>query len=493
MTSLYSDKDIDTLRDGWTEIMQQVEKERTQIFGPSLDEMKAIQKIITNFVKKNKRKIYGGFALNMMVEDKDKNDAFYGDDKVADVDFYSFEPIIDVMKLCNELHAAGYKSVMGREAMHQETYSIEVNRVVYCDLTYVPRNVYNRMPYKEIGGFMCIHPYFMTIDYLRMFTDPLLSYWRMDDLKAFKRFFLLQKHYPLPHNEKPLEISGSTPALDVVLDVVQKFLEHRQSTIVIGFYAYDQFLKGSGILDDKSNAKFGYVQPPYYEFISTNYRQDCLDLIAALKDIININKADIKHKEFYPFFQFTGYNTEIWLGKDLVARVFSHGKKCYPYLTVEACRFGDKSVNVGSGSKTIQIGTFAVTLLGFLINVMRARTNGDKDTMDLYYVMSSHIVEMRDYFFRNNGKSILDDTMFKDFIVRCVGETITPEMQRKLLIDERKRKNKRYTFRYDPEDGVKTPDSDYQFLNSSGNEINNVKNLKLANVVREDHEDDGEE
>ena len=491
MTSLYSDQDIETLKEGWTDIMKQVEKERTQLFGPTLEEMKAIQKIVTDFVKKNKRKIYGGYALNMLVGDKNPKDMFYGDDKVADVDFYSPDPIVDIMKVCNNLHAAGFKSVLGREAMHQETYTIEVNRVVYCDLTYVPRNIYNRMPYKEINGFFCIHPYFMTIDYLRMFTDPLLSYWRMEDLKAVKRFYLLQKYYPLPQSEQPLEISGSTPALDVALNAIQQFLEHRPSTITIGFYAYNHFLGGSGILDDKSNAKFKYVQPPYYEFISTNYRQDCLDLIATLKDIVNINKSDIKHTEFYPFFQFTGYNVEIYLGKDLIAKVYNHNKKCFPYLTVSAQKFEDKNVTKSKG--TIQIGTFAVTLLGFLTNVMRARTNNDKDTVELYYVMASHIVEMRAYFFKHQKKTILDDTMFKDFIVRCVGETITPETQRKLIIEERKRKNKRYTFRYDPEDGVKEPESDYYFVNSSGNQINNPKNLRLSGSVRDSIEDEGEE
>ena len=37
----------------------------------------------------------------------------------------------------------------------------------------------------------------MYIDYLRMITDPINNYWRLE--KIFEKFYLLQKYYPLKY------------------------------------------------------------------------------------------------------------------------------------------------------------------------------------------------------------------------------------------------------------------------------------------------------
>jgi hypothetical protein len=74
--------------------------------------------------------------------------------------------------------------------------------------------------------------------------------------------------------------------------------------------------------------------------------------------------------------------------------------------------------------------------------------------------------------------------------VDCVGDTIQPDRQRRLLIENRKKQNKRYTFTYEPSDGIKEPIHTYLFANSSGNIINNPKNLKLVPEMNEDNIED---
>ncbi len=200
--SLYSENDVRLLSDNWERIMKEVEEQKYLMIEPSKEEMLNVHKIICDFVKENKRKIYGGFGLNLLIKEKNQNDVIYKPDQISDIDFYSPNPIVDLMKLCNILHAGGFK--------HQETYNITVNYLTYCDISYVPKNIYNKMPFKEIEGYTVIHPHFMWIDYLRMFTDPLISYWRMNDnLKSFKRFCLLQKYFKFPRNDLPIEIEES--------------------------------------------------------------------------------------------------------------------------------------------------------------------------------------------------------------------------------------------------------------------------------------------
>lgn len=488
--SLYTPTDVSLLVDNWKDIMADVEKQRLKVLEPTAEEMVEVKNIICDFIKSKRRKIYGGFALNLLVTEQDPKDAIYKKDQIPppDVDFYSPRPIQDLMELCNILHEKGYKYVKGREAMHQETYTIFVNYAMYCDISYVPKNIYDKMPFREIEGFTVIHPQFMTIDYLRMMTDPLISYWRFEnDLKSFKRFYLLQKHFGFPKSKAPIEVGDSTPILDTLLNTIFKFVVDKKSLLMTGFYAYNYFLNESGILLDKSRSKyFKLLSIPYFEMISTNYREDCLNLIDSLKMAIVIDKKLLTHEEHYPFFQFTDHSVEIFFGEDLIAKIYNHNHKCIPYHVVPAIDLTNGTVKPIKGS-SIRLAIFPTALLYSIISIMRARVNGDKDTQNLYYTFTSHLIEMRNYYLDKNKKTILDKTLFREFVAECMGETIQPDRQRAMIIESRKKNNKRFVFNYEPSEGVKEPESTYVFANTSGNTIVNPKNLRLAPQMKEEN------
>ena len=487
---LYQKEDITLLLDKWPSIMEEVDNEKLKLFEPTLDEMKKVQNTIIDFIKENKRKVYGGFALNMLISDKNPNDGFYKSEKApADVDFYSPEPITDLIKLCNILHEKGYKYVLGREAQHEETYSIRVNLALYCDITYVPRNIYNKMPFKELNGLHLIGPHFMTIDYLRMMTDPMISYWRFDgNLKGFRRYYLLQKYYPLPHNNKSLSLQKNPPTISSALNTIFKFLQNKKTMLVCGFYAYNYFLHESGILNEKSKI-FKHVDIPYFDIISTNYRDDCLELIQSLKDNKEINKDDVNYTEYYPFFQFTGHSVEIKLKNEILVKIFTNNKKCIPYIDVPTLQFFDTEKPKKINNSFVRICTFPVVTLQLLIGVIKFRTNGDEDMKQLYYTMISHLIEMRNYYLTTNNKTFLDDSVFKEFIVNCAGDTMTPDRQRILAQEGKKKK---IIFQYRPEDKLREPESTYKFANSSGNPISYEKNLRLSNFFYDETDEDAE-
>ena len=372
--TLYKSDDIVILSENWDRIRGEVQKKRQDfLLEPSLDEKKKIQQIILEYITKNKRKVYGGFALNLLVSDKNPSDAIYTENDVADIDVYSPDPIIDLMKICNILSERNYKYVMGKEALHQETYSIFVSNILYCDISYVPRNIYNKMPFKEIKNIMVIHPNFMTIDYLRMLCDPLISFWRIDqDLKAFKRFVLIQKYYPLPYSNSPIEISGSTSSLDIALDVINQFIKDRKTIVNVGFYAYNYFLKESKIINTKTEKtkKIKYITVPYFEMISTDYRTDFFDLMKVLNANDLLKSTKIKHIEHYPFFQFIGHSVEIYLGDDIIAKIYNNNRKCIPYMDVPAFSFSDNNFTE-TKKAVVRIGTFQVALLYALIQTIK--------------------------------------------------------------------------------------------------------------------------
>lgn len=484
---LISKKDVELLDDKYAkDIMKQALKKQIEIIEPHEEEIKKISSIIINFLKDRKRKIYGGYALNLLIKEKNSADAIYTDEDIPDIDFYSPEPINDLVQLSNIIYKSGFNNVMGREALHKETYSIKVNGQLYSDITYVPKNIYNRMPYREIDGLNVIGPEFMMIDYYRMMTD-FTSYWRIE--KAVNRFYLLQKYYPLPYINSPITLPRQEANVINLLDTVLNFLRNNTSCITIGFYAYDQFLKNSDILSSKtaSAKKFKYLQVPYYEIIATEYKTDSINLIKFLKESHPFLVDDIHIIEYYPFFQYLGYSVQIYYKKTLLAHVYSNNKRCVPYISVPADKFGNKEIIKGLG--TIQIGTFSTVVLYLLIMIMKARVDQDKTTKDLYYTLISHLIEMRNYYFTKTGKTIYDKTIFQDFIMECKGIPLTPERERQQIIEYRKKHNKRLIYSYDPQEGEQES-STYRFLNSSGNAISNIKNLRLTND--EDNEEQEE-
>ena len=491
--SLYSLNDVNDLENSIESIIERFEYKRLQTLEPTLNEMKNVLEIIIEFIKKKKRKIYGGYALNLLIKNKNEHDMIYKPDKIADIDFYTPDPINDLVKLCNILHEKGFKNVMGREAQHQETYTLSVNFVNYCDLSYVPLNIYNRIPFMTIDNFVVSAPNFMSIDYLRMLTDPLISLWRIGkDLKSFKRFQLMLKYYPLPYigskyssetNKIKLnDLEDLTLDQQKIMDIIFDYISNRESIMVVGFYVYNYFVSYFlNAVNKKPNNKYNYLPNQYFELISTsdNYRNDCLTLIDKLKEFYG---NDITVAEYYPFFQFTGHSTHIFYKNELVARIYTNNKKCIPYFVVTARKFNINEQTVHDTKSKIRIGTFPVILMYSMIDMIRARTEQDEVAQSIYFQLTAKLLEIRNNYFNNTKTNFLTpNTLFEEFTAECMGETKQPEREKGERIRERKKKNLRYVFSYSPEDGVQESIS-WKFSNSSGNEIKNVNHMRLSNT-----------
>jgi len=469
---LYSSEDVDLIKSNWKKIMDDVQTERYLVLEPSYEESMDIHEIVLDYAKMNMRKIYGGYALHLLYGEKE---TIYDTKKIPDIDIYSFDPLNDITTLCNILYEKGYKYVLGREAIHKETYSLVVNSQIYCDITYVPKNIYVKLPFLTKYDFQIVHPFFMTIDYLRMISDPCISYWRFDnDLKGLKRLQLLQRFCPMTYNETKLH-TRYYKTDDDVHKCIYSYITQQKSIIMIGLYAFNYFLYVSGL--SKDTTKFSLIDIPYYEFISVDYRNDALKLIDFLQSSIE----DITYKEFYPFFQYTDFSVNIYHKNKLIVKIYGNNNKRIPFIETSLCNFFTKKKNA---EKTIKLGSFSTVLLYGYIKLYWERTNGNKEEQINYYAFVTQLVSIRNYYLKNNKKTILDDTLFRDFIVQGIGYTIQPEREKTIMIDEKKRLKKRYMFRYEPHYIIGEDDKPsritFSFSNTSGNEITNAKLLKLS-------------
>ena len=198
MVLLYDKKSMKLMEEKIDEITYEARRYALEtVLEPSLDEYKQVMKFILEFIINNRRIIYGGYGWNELIIKKNPEDRIYSKEKIEqpDIEFYSFKPIHDLVFLCDELNKKGFKFVRAESAQHHETYSIIVNQLCYCDITYMPKFLYDKMPIMRVNNLNISHPKFILIDIMRQYNDPMTSFWRVK--KNLIRANILLSHYPL--------------------------------------------------------------------------------------------------------------------------------------------------------------------------------------------------------------------------------------------------------------------------------------------------------
>lgn len=494
---MYTKNDNIKLQEKIDDIKAQVDSIILTKLEPKEDKRWEIVYIIRDFVIEKKRKIYGGFALNELIKEVAPDDVFYDEKNVRnwDIDFYSPDPISDAIELSNILHKRGYKHIRAGEAIHDETYKIYVETEDFVDITYVPKPIYNKIPFKTINGMNITGVHWLMIDYLRVITDPIISYYRLD--KVFERLCKLVNHFPLPHNSAVIDIEPPDRDLKIAFEKVYEYLIDNKHCIVMGLYAYNHLINESKIKNRKlsrsrtnntnntmlsvqKETKMNFVDINYFEIISTNYVTDAKNIITKLKSTFQNGESKITYVEHYPFFQFFGFSVDIYFEEELVCKIYDYNNKCIPYKTVPALYFTEGKIINNNGK--INIGTFALLMLYNLVNSMYAKTYDDHKSKNLYYTVMSHMNEMRQYYFKQYKKDIFDDTLFQEFVLNCTGYVMTTIREKQERIQKKKDAGKSsYTWNYYPESHEgKEVVSTYIFANSSGNIIKNEKNRKIV-------------
>lgn len=485
---LYTIKDVELVESEVDKLTDIVEERKSTIFEPTKKELLSAIDHVIEFVKKNKRKIYGGYAQNKLIVNKNKEDAFYDDSEIPDVDVYTPKPLEDLREVADILHKKGFKDVLAGEAMHKETYYVSVKGERVLDLSYVPTEIYNNMPFVQIDGMNYVAPEFIYIDLYKMFTEPYFSSFRWK--KTFKRLRLLQKHYPFNKPTKKLNSAYDPPKnLETTVEKINKtiydFIKEKETFIITGQYAYNYYLEQSKIDKDSKigiSKLFEQIKYPFMQLISIDYVLDTVKLYMAISSSI---KGDDKlsFKEHYPFWGMTGYGTVISYDNFPVLHIVSHNDKCLP-INVDKARFYNSGKTIVENNYKLTFGSFDLVLLMNLISNFRAKVTKMTDKYHYHKIMTSHLGEMRTYYFKQNGKNLLNKSPFQSLIIDCMGKAVDPikcTMERR---KERKKKGKMIVYRYDPENP--TPKPDYKFFNSSGNEIKNTINLKVTKYINDE-------
>lgn len=494
----YTEDDYEKVLIKLPDIIKEAERKSAEVLEPTIVEKREVLAFIKNFIRKKHRKVYGGTAQDECIKSVNKADAIYDEYNFSDVEFYSPNPVPDMVELCNELYKKGYKHVTGSEAQHEETYKVSVNYNIYCDISYAPTRIYNGIQIIPIDGINYAHPHFMWIDFLRMFNNPMTAGWRWD--KMYKRMYKLLKNFPPEFCNKNFQIPKTNP---VYVNYHQKIkdliinTDLKESILINGFDTYNYLIRHAANdknVDKMARTKYGssnlndlITNVPFVDLVSIDYKKNVREIYSFLKSVVpDTNKLVLE--EYFPLFQFNDYSVIILYDDVPIVRILEATDSCVPYIETK------------SGLKYV---SYQYLLMSLLINKFRTHLEQDKTMYFNYIIAISNLIKARNIFLDENRLTVVDRSVFREFQITCIGKTTSSARLGRLRMLERKKKGKNIMFRYEPESFFKQSAEAQQkfdptkhfFKNTSGSRIMNNKNLRfklddsrniIENVVEED-------
>ena len=126
--------------------------------------------IVKKYIIENKLIVVGGMSIDYAL--RLKGSKLYDDDSLPDYDFYSYQYNFDAYQIAERLHSIGLNHVSVINANHTSTMRVRVNYTVVADVTYVPKNIFDSLPFIMYRGIKIIHPHYQIIDQHRSLSMP---------------------------------------------------------------------------------------------------------------------------------------------------------------------------------------------------------------------------------------------------------------------------------------------------------------------------------
>lgn len=402
---MFSNKDIEVFDNTIDELEESAEELDNKVNEKLIKDQKKIISIIEEYVKEKKLIVYGGNAQNLAIKTLDKDGVFYDEEGVHDYDTYSYDPKTHIIELTKRIYDAGFKNILANEAIHVETYSVKYYGTALCDMSYMPKYIFDNLPTLEVDGFRIVSPYIAYIDFMRMFNDPLTSSsfrWS----KNFERFNMMQKYYPL--KAKELKEENKVEGIDKKIKKELKDIINKSNTLIFtGIKCFNKYA---------SLSKCDKLPLKYYTLISTSYTQDVNTIIKELKK----KHKNVSIQERYKFFQFWDNSIDIRIDDVLVCKVFNHNNLCVPFKEEKKMKYATFTYNL----MWLMIEQFYYSIYNAECS---GRPNESKRIKERYDDIINGMLFMKDKYLKEKKKSFLDNTLFQHFVVdKCIGVPLNP-------------------------------------------------------------------
>lgn len=211
--------------------------------------LKAIP-IIKEFIIRKKLIVYGGTAIDYAL--RLKGDCIYPDDAltIPDLDFYSPDNIRDSAELADILYkefatdvAAAGGEIRVIRALYVTTMRVDIgNNHFLADITYIPPEVFAKLPTISYEMMNIIHPDYQRVDLHKSLSFPFLNapreaiFNRVKDIPRFEKLataYPLEAHVAAVHTESmkmpiiddQVPVFGGLAAYSLILEYAIRVLE----------------------------------------------------------------------------------------------------------------------------------------------------------------------------------------------------------------------------------------------------------------------------
>ena len=141
--------------------------------------------------------------------------------------------------------------------------------------------------------------------------------------------------------------------------------------------------------------------------------------------------------------------------------IIGNAGRCIPFIKYD--------LSINEKQLQIHLGSFLVTFNYYFIAY-----HYEKIMKNNFYFkdrkLLNSLITVRNAYLEKNNKTILDDTLYKEFMAECIGKTLEFSREFLLRMNERRDKGLKGQISYDPKISRGTYIG-YEFENSEGNEI----------------------
>jgi len=301
----------------------------------------------------------------------------------------------------------------------------------------------------EIDGMKMTHPHFMFIDALRIYVDPMTSYFRLS--KAFPRFTKLIHYYPFNLNNIYNKIEYETILDDNAYNDINKYImdiARDLKLVIIGHKACNRLIRKAKLKNDL------YVQEPYISLISYNFIEDRNKILDKLKGKFG---KKILFTKYNPFYQFTDKSVEFYYDKELILKLYGRNDRCLVYDYSEKSKY--------------YYGSFQLIQLYLLINYFHGIIKQNNFIKTVYLTLFTRLIYAKEKYLNDNNLTSLSESSFQEFTINCLGKPVDLLRESRLKMMKNFKENRRVKFRYKPK-GEPGRVPEFRFPNSSGEPYN---------------------
>lgn len=471
----YRHQDCNALSAAAPGIMEFAEALRREHMPPKPFTRSAVFSIILDLIQERGRKVYGGWALDAAlrqskVAHEQGVQPLYADAaNPPDIEFYSPDPVRDVKDICDRAHKSGLRFVQGREAAHTNTFTVSVEFVRFCDVTFMPAGVLPHIPVLQAGVCMpaahkiwsveAVLPEFGAIDQLRLVSDPFCSYWRLD--RTLSRLAVTDRVFACIGG--PLldgwEGTTSVAALGLlvprdacaggpVMAAARAWLAQSPSCVAIGVTAFRHFMEAAG------DAYAPSWTPAQITVVSVDYDRD----VRTLSELLcRASGGTVSVTEYSPFLDFMGRSAIACMAPGVAVTLIDAMHRAVPLC-------GDTDDATG-----LRVASFPYTVMMLHALRFRAYVQHDLGRAGMLKTMASALCAARNAHLSVRGVTAADPSCrpFHEFSTEFVGEPLSTMHVHMMRADERRaRSGSGAWMSYDPSKPKPLPP--YVFLPCSG-------------------------